>query len=204
MSWAGGASIEFTTAEEQTKRRTTVWIAVAAVVAVLLAVGGYFLFSGDAKPKPVALPDSFAGYTRMTSAAARQAETAMRTGLSRRADGSQKDAIDAAGVGVYARGSTGLPELIVLAFPTSALHESGAPYEITDEMFSYLHPVNREYPAGAHGGSVRCGPIRSEATRIVACAWSDATTTGLAYAVPPATKPADLANTVNELRAAVD
>jgi hypothetical protein len=169
-----------------------------------MGVGLYFVFSGDSKPKPVALPDSFAGYTRMTSPAAHQTETAMRTGLSRRADSSQKDAIEAAGVGVYARGSTGLPELIVLAFRTGALHEPGAPYEITDEMFSYLHPVNREYPAGAHGGSVRCGPIRSDATRFVACAWSDATTTGLAYAVPEATKPADLANTVNELRAEVD
>jgi hypothetical protein len=90
----------------------------------------------------------------------------------------------------------------VLAFPTGAVDVSGPSYEVTDQMFGYLLPVNREYPAGAQGGSVRCGPIHIHGTRLVACAWSDTATTGLMYGAS-ATHPAELAGSVNALRSAI-
>jgi hypothetical protein len=158
----------------------------------------YYAFR-TGSPARITLPETFDGYSRLHSTQTQQLESTMRGMLS---GSTSSDAFRSASVGAYTKDLGDQPQLIVLAFPTAALPGTTVADEFTNgAMASVADPTS--YPAGAHGGEVRCGTAQVGALGGVMCAWSDAKTTGL-IASGTFVSPPTLAHIENDFRDLVD
>jgi len=190
-----------------TRRRNTGLIAVAiAVVLVAAGVGAFFLLrsdNGKSGTKATKAPGSFAGYTLLDNAAATQVKNSMRS-LGGSMGGSAGRLFDAATIAVYAHDSGDQPVLITLTVPTSAAGSDHTPEDITTQMLSGATASNDSFPAGSHGGSLRCGLAQFGAVSETMCAWSDPNRSGLLVSVRESLRPADLAQLAQRFRDAVE
>lgn len=159
------------------RRRNLVIVAVFAILGAA-AVGTYVLVSGTTRRLPI--PQSFDGYSQEHDATADQMQSSIRGMLS--GLGSEfGHAFDSASVALYSADSDVTQKAVVMALPTSALH--GAAGDFAGNMLDYMGNGVSTYAAGPHGGSLQCGQTSIGAVTESACAWSDATTTGMIVCV---------------------
>lgn len=159
-------------------RRRNLVIAAVVAVLVLAATGIYVLVSGST-PRLV-IPESFAGYSQEHDATSDRVQSmvqGMVSGLGNEAG----HAFDSASVALYAADSDVTEKALVLALPTSALH--GGAGDFAANMLAYMGTGVSSYPAGPQGGSMNCGQTSIGPVAESACAWSDASTTGMIVSV---------------------
>jgi hypothetical protein len=181
-------------------RRRGIILIVLLCVAAIVGAGVLTYFAlRKSSPARVALPESVDGYGLLHTAQTQQLESMMRGMLS--ASGSA-GSFHSAAVGAYGKDLGDLPQLIVLALPTDALPTGGQADDFTNGvMVSVVDPMS--FPAGAHGGNVRCGTSQFGVQRGAVCAWSDSKTTGL-IASSTSVSPTALARIENDFRDRID
>ena len=207
VGWAGPDGTWTPQPPPPDNRRRTVLIVVAvAVVLVAAGVGAFFLLrtddnGGGAKAgKP---PGSFAGYTLLDNSAATRVKNSM-IDFGHNMGGAAGRIFDAAAIGVYSHDTGDQPVLITLTVPTSAAGSDQTPDKITTGLLSGATTNNDSFPAGRHGGSVRCGLAQFGAVTETMCAWSDDSRSGLLVSVGESLQPTDLAGLTQRFRDAVE
>ena len=192
------------------RNRTPLIVALVVVLLVAAGVGAYFVFRSDGgsgksgSTKATNAPGSFAGYTRLDNAAATQVKNSVRQMGQNLGGGAAGQLFAAATIAVYAHDSGDQPVLITLTVPTSAAGGGKSADDITGEMLSGATASNTSFPAGSHGGSVRCGLAQFGAVSETMCSWSDDAKSGLLVSVRESLQPRDLATVTNSFRNAVE
>ena len=191
---------------DRSRRTVLIVLAVAIVLVAAAGLGGFFLLRKDDKGgggKAAQPPGSFAGYTLLDNAAATRVKKSM-TDFGHNMGGTAGRIFDAAAIGVYAHDTGDRPVLITLTVPTSAAGSGQTPDSITSQLLSGATASSDSFPAGGHGGSVRCGLAQFGAVSETMCAWSDDSRSGLLTSVGESLQPADLAQLTQKFRDAVE
>ena len=181
-------------------QRRGITLIVLLCVAAIVGAGVLTYYAvRKSSPSRVTLPESVDGYSLLHTAQTQQLESMMRGMLSA---GGGAGSFHSAAVGAYGKNLGDLPQLIVLVLPTDALPAGGHAADFTNGvMVSVVDPTS--FPAGAHGGNVRCGTSQFGVRRGAVCAWSDSKTTGL-IASSTSVSPAALARIENDFRDRID
>lgn len=186
------------------------WIIAAIVVVAAVAIGAVvFALAKDDKKGgtkdggggPVALPETFAGYTLIHGGRADSVEKAIRSLWE---NTPAKVLSDKATIGTYAEGSGGTPALIGVTFPASLKGTVGGASSSDDgvasELLSYAGTETDSFDPGSHGGALRCAQATMGATEEMACAWSDDKVIGMTIVPGSALTEDELAKVTNQLR----
>jgi hypothetical protein len=182
--------------------RTVLLVVGILVLAVAATAVITSLLVHDDKPQPLAVPESFDGYTLLHNAASQRVEDALHSFASS-VGGPAKTVFDSGTIGVYGRSDA--PNLIVFALRTDAVAARGSDASTrVDQLLGQLLPDPASFPAGRHGGSEKCGITDVGAVTESACAWSDSKTTGMIVAVNPPLAPSRAAAVTLALREVVD
>lgn len=187
-------------------RRNALIAAGTVVVLVGAGLGAYFAFRGSGgSSHRLSLPSSFAGYSREQDATSSRVERTLR-GMGNGAGGEEQRIFNASTIALYQKDSDVTTKLVVFALPTSSMpHDQGnSPAARTKGLLTFMGSAASERPAGTHGGSSRCGATSIGAQSETACAWSDASTTGMLVSVGNAVPPDELGRVELTLRDQVD
>jgi len=184
-------------------RRRWPWVTLlVAAVAIVGVVVWLVLKPSTSSPQKVALPESFAGYTKLSGQVAQATINAAKAAAG--ANPSAKYVFDRASLGVYSKDSGEAPGLVAIVLPASAIQgRSTDPMDLF-QGFQQLGITIKDFPAGAHGGSLECGSTSIFNQQITLCAWVDSSTAGLIEAIRPVISLSATASASNELRAAID
>lgn len=186
--------------------RTALIVMVVVVVLVLAGVGAFFLLRSDddgSGPKAAKPPGSFAGYTLLDNSAATRVKKSM-IDVGHNMGGTTGRIFDQAAIGVYSHDTGDQPVMITVTVPSSVAGSGETPDTITSSLLSGAASSNESFPAGRHGGSVRCGKAQFGAVSETMCAWSDETRSGMLLSVGESLQPADLATVTEKFRDAVE
>jgi hypothetical protein len=187
------------------RRRNVLITVLAALVAIASTIGGYLVFTvGDPAANRLAIPDSFDGYTRLTTGNAGRLEASMRSMIGGLAS-SLNGAVNSSAIGVYARNSGDTPRLIALVLPSAAVSgSSSSAGSLVDQLRALTGPSGRTFPPGPHGGESACGTLTFGTVDETMCAWSDSVTAGVMVSVLVPMTPRRLSGIENDFRAQVD
>jgi hypothetical protein len=179
------------------RRLAAVVTAVVGVVAIVIVavIGGH-----AAKPPTLVAPQSFGGYSQVTS------DTADRISSELKSLGASEGPDTAAafrGATVATYGDNGdTVSLIFFGFSAKGTDAFGgsSPTEVTSEVLSALATNPTTYPAGPHGGSLTCAQATVGIASETVCAWDDSKVFGMVVSANPALDPSVVAGLVNQLR----
>ena len=124
---------------------------------------------------PIALPDTFAGYTRSYDPTAMGIETGMRTTMSARSKWTRL--MKSAAIGTYQPAGSTAEDIVVLVVPSSV--GAATADDLTRSMLSLSDPNAGYEQIGKHGGSSRCATMTTNGRTVPVCAWRDSQTTGV-------------------------
>jgi len=207
VGWAGPDGTWTPQPPTPDKRRRTVLIVVAvAIVLVAAGVGAFFLLRSDdngSSAKGAKPPAAFAGYTLLDNAAATRVKKTM-IDVGHNMGGAAGRIFDQAAIGVYSHDTGDQPVMITVTVPSSVAGSGETPDTITRALLSGASSSNEPFPAGGHGGSVRCGEAQFGAVSETMCAWSDNSRSGMLLSVGESLQPADLARVTQQFRDVVE
>ena len=188
------------------------WIVgVVLGLVTLLVVGGVVLgltsrnhTKATAPAHTVSLPAAVAGYYRLQTPGAQTIANSMSTQMTNL--GQQWKAGQ---VGVYSPTGAARPALIMYAISAADSPElaaqlpTAAPGDLASEAFSGSGVTGeKDYPAGAFGGVLRCGSAHSSGVGVGLCIWVDSSTMGMV--VMPGTAPQATAVAAQSMRAVTE
>ena len=187
------------------QRRNVLIVVAVVIVLVAAGVGAFFLLRDDkgSSAKAAKPPASFAGYTLLDNAAAARVKKAMLD-FGHNMGGAAGRIFDAAAIGVYSHDTGDQPVLITLTVPTSAAGSGQTPDSITNQLLSGATSNSDSFPAGRHGGSVRCGLAQFGSVSETMCAWSDNSKSGLLTSVGESLQPSEVATLTQRFRDAAE
>lgn len=183
------------------RRRIAVIGVVTVVLLALVGVVVYFsVGSGSSKPGGhVAVPATFAGYTRLHNDISARVESTMRDFARNAGGGAGAQLLQAATIGVYSHNTGDQPVLIAMVVPTSAASTS-SPQDIAAELLSGATADARGVAPGSHGGTAQCGDATFGTVAETMCAWSDSHVSGMLVSVNESKSPAELADVMRTFR----
>lgn len=187
--------------------RMIVAIVAAAVLVVAGVVAAVLVLRGSDAPAKLAAPSSVAGYDLASGAAADRVQGAIR-GMASGIGGSAEKVMNAATIAVYSDQGD-LPDLVLIGLTRSEAANVGAPADDTAIVQSMLAgavstAASTSFPAGPHGGALRCGVATFGAASETMCAWSDSRTVGVLVSVNPPQVIDRLAQIADEFRDVLD
>lgn len=192
--WPAGGEWQTARHVRAASRRRSRLVAGAVVATLFVIVGTLLIGQSRASRRSLSVPDSAAGYSRISSVTSGQLQSMF--GSTGTLGGLSPEDLQHAKVGVYGHNSATLPSMVFVGFdaasPTiSRQLGSEDSAQVTSDVLasagSTLTPV--EVDAGPLGGSIKCGTVEMDGVEASVGVWADADTLGIVLLFDPTLSP---------------